>query len=438
MAVRRAWCSPNGLHVEPSLGGCQLSNRYKLPAALAAAVARMRELGAASPEAAIQTALAAARVQLGMTVALVSELVGHQRIVRFLDADPAIPTAAIGETVARQDSFCQAIVDGRLAPVIPDMARVEEASRLPVTLSRGVGCHVGVPIRFANGELYGAMCCLAPDPRPELDASALDIISMLASFVSEYLERDLPRARRRSDIRRCTEHALGEGALHSVLQPIVSLDGLFVVGHEALTRFESDQRSPVAWFREAREIGLGDQLEHAAIRSALGRLAELPAGTYLTLNVSPCALLSETTRALLAEYPLRGVVVEITEREPIDDYAAFGDILDGLREAGALIAINDVGAGYASLNQLLELRPDIIKLDMAVTSFVANDPARQAMVAAMVTFARRINAVIVAECVSRANDAETLLNLGVPYAQGNLFGKPSRNFYLYTADAKSR
>jgi EAL domain-containing protein (putative c-di-GMP-specific phosphodiesterase class I) len=100
-------------------------------------------------------------------------------------------------------------------------------------------------------------------------------------------------------------------------------------------------------------------------------------------------------------------------------------VLDVLRAAGVLLAVDDAGAGYASLRHVLRLRPDVIKLDIALVTGVHTDLARQALVAAMVGFAAATGARLVAEGVEEAAEATALRELGVMFAQGHLYGRPA-------------
>ncbi len=225
--------------------------------------------------------------------------------------------------------------------------------------------------------------------------------------------------------RRIRKHLEDESSLTMVFQPIVGLDDGETAGAEALARFAGPpHRAPSLWFADAAAVGLRDELELAAAQKAIEALPELPPGTYLTINVSPATLLRAEFFELLSDPERSRLVVEITEHAPIENYSRLSDILDRLRSDGTRLAIDDAGAGYASLRHILELRPDLIKLDISLISNIDGDQSKQALAAGLISFADKCGAIIVAEGIERAAEVETLVELGVSYGQGYLLGRP--------------
>jgi EAL domain-containing protein (putative c-di-GMP-specific phosphodiesterase class I) len=206
-----------------------------------------------------------------------------------------------------------------------------------------------------------------------------------------------------------------------------------VVGFEALTRFD-DGTPPERRFSLAEAVGMGPELEAATARAALLAAAELPSRAWVSVNVSPTRLADQRLLRLASLAKRRPVVLEITERLAIEDYAAARDALD--RIAGAFdVAVDDAGAGFASLRHIIELRPRYVKLDLQLVRGVDGDPARQAMIAGMVYFARDTGCLLIAEGVERAAERDTLRRLGVPFGQGFLFGRPAPASAWNTAPA---
>ncbi|RYY31924.1 MAG: EAL domain-containing protein, partial [Sphingomonadales bacterium] len=205
------------------------------------------------------------------------------------------------------------------------------------------------------------------------------------------------------------------------VEPVAGRAG---AGCEALARFaDAGARPPSDWFNEAAEVGLGVELEIAAIVNVLAAMPFVPADHYISINASPETVLSGQLEPLLKAANRPGLVIELTEHARVDDYGALRTALDGLRQY-ARIAIDDVGAGYSSLRHIIALEPDILKLDMSLTRDVDTDPARRALAGAMVNFASRIDASIVAEGIERVEEADVLRELGVTYGQGYLFSRP--------------
>ena len=230
-------------------------------------------------------------------------------------------------------------------------------------------------------------------------------------------------ARWSSLIRRCCTEP---DTVAAYLQPIVDLDRGVVAGYESLARFVLAPASPPQWFAAAAELGLDGALEARAISAGLARRSELPPNRFLSLNVSPGGLLQPEVRAAFARAgDLRGVVVELTEQTAVEDYAAVLAVFGNLRAAGAHIAVDDAGAGYASLRHVTALRPDFVKVDANLISGVDRDPAKAAVIEMLGGLTSRLDAWLIAEGVETAGELEFLAGLGVPLAQGFGLGRPA-------------
>ena len=207
------------------------------------------------------------------------------------------------------------------------------------------------------------------------------------------------------------------------LQPVVSLATGEVRGQEALSRFGS--RVPTErWFRGAALHGLGADLERVTLRASLASLDRIPEGQFLAVNVSPASLYDVEVIRLLNETDLSRLVIEVTEHDAINDYEDTRRYLTRLRRRGARIAVDDVGAGYASLKHLLLLQPDMIKLDTSLTRDVHKSPKQQAMVESLVQFANEVGATVLAEGVEVAEQIPPLVEAGVLLGQGWHLGVP--------------
>jgi EAL domain-containing protein (putative c-di-GMP-specific phosphodiesterase class I)/CheY-like chemotaxis protein len=229
-----------------------------------------------------------------------------------------------------------------------------------------------------------------------------------------------------SDLRRArVADVIADGAIRMVYQPIVDLAGGHTVGMEALARFDCEpQRSPAAWFAEAAEVGLAIELDLAAVAASLSALDWLPDDVFLSVNVSPATAISGRLQECLHGVPSSRIVLELTEHTRIDDYDALRTALDELRQQGARVAVDDAGAGYAGLQQILRLRPDIVKLDLEFTRTIDADPVRRALATSLVTFGRDTGELIIAEGIETPEEFETLERLGVCWGQGFYLAPP--------------
>jgi len=209
-------------------------------------------------------------------------------------------------------------------------------------------------------------------------------------------------------------------------QPIFDLQTGRTVGAESLARFSCEpQRSPAEWFAAAAEHGMALQLELAAIGAALNALDQLPPDVYLSFNVSPEVALSPAFAMTLRGAPLPRLVIELTEAEPVDDYRPMLEALRPLRDGGARLAIDDTGSGFAGLERIVRLEPDIVKLDRSLIDGVDDDPARRALVAALVMFANEIGAELVAAGIETAAEFDLLRELRVANGQGYFLARPA-------------
>jgi len=142
--------------------------------------------------------------------------------------------------------------------------------------------------------------------------------------------------------------------------------------------------------------------------------------------VGPATLLHLAERVRSGEaFPLSRLVVEVTEHSVVEAYGALRGELAPLREQGLRIAVDDAGAGYASLRHILELRPDFIKLDRWLIDGLADDRGRRVAVTAFVSLARELGSRVIAEGVEREQDLVAIRELGLDAAQGFLLGRPS-------------
>lgn len=216
------------------------------------------------------------------------------------------------------------------------------------------------------------------------------------------------------------------GVLRMDFQPIVDTARGTVAGYESLARFTGPPyATPDRWFALAHSAGVGAELEARALRIALEARSELPPNCFLSVNVGPEALLSAPVAAVFARAgDLRGVVVEITEQTPVDNYDDLRNAIAPARAAGALLAVDDAGAGFASLKHITVLRPDFVKVDRDLVAGIDTDETKAAVVEALGMFTSRLDSWLVAEGVETNAELDRLLSLRVPLAQGYGLGQP--------------
>lgn len=216
---------------------------------------------------------------------------------------------------------------------------------------------------------------------------------------------------------------ISSGTVRVALQAVVELQSGAVVGYEALARMGS--RTPTdRWFRAASRCGLAEALERVTLGAALEQVDRVEPGAFLAINLSPAALSDGVVMSLLRRAPLARLVVEVTEHEAVADYPEARAVLDELRSRGARVAVDDTGAGFASLQHVLLLQPDLIKLDISLTRDVCTDRRAFALVAALTAFADEVGAIVLAEGVETQEQVDVLTAIGVQMGQGWHLGLP--------------
>jgi EAL domain-containing protein (putative c-di-GMP-specific phosphodiesterase class I) len=210
-----------------------------------------------------------------------------------------------------------------------------------------------------------------------------------------------------------------------VFQPITDVRSGRVVGVEALARIPPESHlSPLAWFDRARSAGRVIDLDLVAAEAAVAASAMLPDEVFLSVNLTPAGLRDRRVEQVVARHQ-GTLVVEITEHEAVEDYDLLAPALARLRELGVRIAVDDAGAGFATMRHVLEIRPEILKLDASLTAEVTTDRGAQALTRALAAFADEIGATVVAEGVETADQLARLADLGVTHAQGFVYGLPA-------------
>jgi EAL domain-containing protein (putative c-di-GMP-specific phosphodiesterase class I) len=215
---------------------------------------------------------------------------------------------------------------------------------------------------------------------------------------------------------------LRPGGIAAVTQPIVRLSDGAVLGYESLARsVEHPEIGPDRWLSYANDAGVGLEAELACL-SAAALCGTPPDNARLFVNVSARLLLDPRTAAVLRTLPPH--VLEITEHEQITDYQPLVSRLRALTADGALVAVDDVGSGYANMAHVLHLMPAFLKIDRSLISSVQVDGHKQALVSALVAFGRQVGAMCIAEGVETAEELGALRDLDVDLVQGYLLARP--------------
>ena len=254
----------------------------------------------------------------------------------------------------------------------------------------------------------------------ELEATKVTspISTFLANVLRPGVVEDLEVAKR-------VQSVLADRMFNIVYQPIFDLNTGHPMIWEALSRFSTvPHRSPSDWFHDAWRIGLGPELEFATASAALKVMGALPNGCRVAINLSPQLIEHPNFTLLLEMVDHNRLVIEITEHFDADNFERIRRILEPHRRNGIHVAMDDTGNGFSSLSSIIELSPEIIKLDFGLVHGIDFDPVRRSLATALVDFANTVNAIVVAEGIETEDELRTVRSLGVHYGQGFFLARP--------------
>ena len=368
---------------------------------------------------------AVVRKHLGMEVAFISEFINNKRVIKNVDSKNNTVPINAGDSDPLEKTFCNKIVDNELPNIIHDTQKNDITNNLAVTEALLIGSYIGVPITLSNGNVYGTLCSYKSSSDDTLNQRDLSFLNAIADIASVLIEKNIEIELKYKKIMTMVLFVLDHNKIDIHYQPIFSLESNKITGYEALSRFNTTPyKSPDIWFREASQVGLGEELEIMAIQNTIAGIGEFKEDIYISINTSPKHVLNGAIANVLDGVDLKRIVLEITEHDPISNYSDFRKALDPLRKQGLQLAIDDAGSGYSSFKHILELEADIIKLDITLTQNINSSHRKYLLATALCAFSKAINCTIVAEGVETVEDLNTLKGLGVDRVQGNLLGRP--------------
>lgn len=374
----------------------------------------------------ITAALDFVRTHLDMEVAYLSEFVGDDLVFRAVSAPGFEDMVQVGGAIPLEQVYCRHILAGRLPELIPNTGDEPLCQDIALTHAVPIKAHVSVPIRRGDGSAYGMFCCLSRTEKPDLTPRDLEVMRAFANLSGDQVNARITVQVEQDRIGAEIDAVMRDDAFDMVYQPIMDAAARRPKGFEALCRFHgAPYRPPNLWFDDALKVDRQADLEICVMQKALGALHVLPDAVYLSVNASPATVATGRLADVFAPYPPERIVLEVTEHSQVDDYDRLLRALDVLRFRGVRLAIDDAGAGYSGLQHIVRLKPDIIKLDISLTSQIDEDIVRRSLGAALVRFAVEIDAAIVAEGIETEAELCTLHDLGVPLAQGYYLGKPA-------------
>jgi len=238
---------------------------------------------------------------------------------------------------------------------------------------------------------------------------------------------------------------LARKALHTLIQPIVDLRSEKPLGFEALTRGPNGHllQRPDLMFQAAQQFDRVYELDALCLETAITHYGKLNQQAQLFLNFSPVSLfmLADTSSSILEHLLANNlspanVVLEVSERFPIENLAEFVQQLNQLKELGFGIAIDDLGTGYSGLKLWSEIQPDFVKIDRHFIHQLDQDAVKQSFVSSVVHLCEQLDCEVIAEGIETLGELNLVRSLGIHFAQGFLLGKPNplANFIIPKAE----
>lgn len=333
-----------------------------------------------------------------------------------------------GVTFGIDKSFFRDLQTGLVTAITGEARRDPRAAPRDVIRSSNIESYAMTSLADAEGKPYGILYCLSHRTMPGLAQREGRFLSLMASFLKDYL-LDLRKLwELRSGISRCISDLIDSGGPRIVYQPVVRLTTGETVAVEALSRFPPScfghALDTEGWFAEARTVNLHVDLETLIAQQAIKAFSSLPPTVKIAINASPDTV-SERLPQLVCDLPERDrLIIELTEHERWTETPAALRGVERLRSRGIRIAVDDAGTGYSGLEQLIQLRPHLIKIDHALTGGIDRDPVRCALAMGIARLADAINASVIAEGIETPQERDTIAMIGITFGQGYLLGKP--------------
>jgi EAL domain-containing protein (putative c-di-GMP-specific phosphodiesterase class I) len=325
----------------------------------------------------------------------------------------------------RSDKFLVFLRGGDGTSLDPETIEAR-ARRLRERITEGLPAQLPEGVELPNFDMGQALMYRDPMLRAERSIHRALDEAMYTSLRQRTREED-QRAHGLDEI-------IGGGRVQTLYQPILDLRTQRVVGHEIFTRgpagtpYEEAERLFAVAERTGRLLDLERLARSRALESARRHLEP---GAKLFLNTSARALSDADVagpgfvrRVDAAGLRHEEVVLEITERVPREERQAYEQALRELKQQGFGIAIDDMGAGYSSLQTLVTIEPDYLKFDIALVRGIDRSSIKRSLLETVVDLSGRIGAQVVAEGIEAAAELKTLQDMGVPLGQGRFLAAP--------------
>jgi EAL domain-containing protein (putative c-di-GMP-specific phosphodiesterase class I) len=371
---------------------------------------------------------------LHMDIAYVSQF--HDEFQTFLAVDFSTEGEQVGiregDSTYLSKSFCKRVADGKLSNLIIDATTEPAVADIPETFAVPIKSFISAPIRMGDGKIFGSICCFSRSTCDWLTPQDASLLGLFSEFIArsfsvkaDTLNELFIRQQEISDIIKSKRYQI-------LYQPIIEYPTKNIIGFEALTRFQRNNISgdTEEVFKIASAAGMAPQLELEIIQSAYEQFEPASDDQFLSVNLSPKTVESDAFFTAFPTWHEHALVLELTEHDAVENYASFNKKIDNLTGSGAKLAIDDAGSGYASFKHVVELNPEIIKIDASTIRGVNKNKNKQGLIKAFVAYGDFTGTKIIAEGVESEEELDMLLALGVKLFQGYFFSQPAESTSL--------
>jgi len=282
--------------------------------------------------------------------------------------------------------------------------------------------------------------------KPNIDVGYAVIIHNPVMSIERHLSKLTSDAKKMADYQRFKrlmrdkeklQELILKESIRTLFQPIVDLEERRIIGYEALTRGPegTEYENPFVLFDAASDAEMIFELDSLCRLKALRNARGLHRDHKLFLNCMPSAILDpnfqdSSIQLILKELKITpsNLVIEVTEREAIENFELFKEALAYYSSIGFSIAVDDTCSGYSSLETVIELKPHYIKLDMSIVRDIHKNILKQELIRAINTLSVKMNSQIIAEGIETAEELKALSEIGIKLGQGYLFARPGKPF----------
>lgn len=352
----------------------------------------------------------------GFELVFAARVAGGERRIEAMSADPdSSVDHRVGEVRALRD--CP-VVMAAAAAAPQAFAGQLSGVHLPPVAPPGV---IAVTLFSSSGSLFGVLGGVVSEP---VEAGVLTAAATGMTVGLDLLHDHETAAQR---VRGMLGEVMRERQFYPVFQPVRDLVSGGVVYREGLTRLTTEDGTTVPqMLAAAHSVGLGPALELAFARAIIEEDEGGVDNSGVAINLSEATLHSAEFETFLDTVE-PGLTVELTEYEPVRDYPALAGVVARMRAAGLSLAIDDAGAGYTSLRHILDLKPDVLKMDASMSARVDTDPEALALFRALQSYCDETGTLLVIEGVERPEQLEALRSIDARYVQGYHLGGPTRH-----------